>query len=167
MRVAEGLMLAAAVIALWSVLRPGPISLTLFMVMAQSFIVIGVVLYVSATLIRFKRRHGVSRVHFAAGETIFQQGDAGDFLYIITRGEVAVIREEPDQGPKMIAKLGPGEYVGEMALVNNAPRSATVRTLTSVDAVSIERLDFTALYTYLPDLQRNVDEVILKRQIPS
>jgi CRP-like cAMP-binding protein len=54
-----------------------------------------------------------------------------------------------------------------MALVNNAPRSATVRTLTSVDAVSIERLDFTALYTYLPDLQRNVDEVILKRQIPS
>lgn len=167
MRLAEVLILAAAIIALWSVWRPGPISLTLFMVVAQSLIVGGVVLYVIVTLIRFKRRHGVSRIHFAAGETIFQQGDAGDFLYIITRGEVAVIREEPEQGPKMIAKLGPGEYFGEMALLSNAPRTATVRTLTSVDAVMIERLDFTTLYTYLPDLQRNIDEVILKRQTSS
>ncbi|MDH3598943.1 MAG: cyclic nucleotide-binding domain-containing protein [Candidatus Tectomicrobia bacterium] len=167
MRVAEVLILAAAVIALWSVLRPGPISLTLFMVAAQGLIIVVVALYVLVTLIRFKRRHGVSRVHFAAGETVFQQGDAGDFLYIITHGEVAVIREEPEQGPKMIAKLGPGDYFGEMALVHHAPRSATVRTMTSVDAVMIERLDFTTLYTYLPDLQRNVDEVILKRQTSS
>lgn len=167
MRVAEVLILAAAIIALWSVLQPGPISLTLFMVVAQGLIVGGVVLYVVVTLIRFKRRHGVSRVHFAAGETIFQQGEAGDFLYIITSGEVAVIQEEPEQGPKMIAKLGPGEYFGEMALLNDTPRIATVRTLTSVDAVMIERLDFTTLYTYLPDLQSNVDEVILKRQTSS
>jgi len=54
-----------------------------------------------------------------------------------------------------------------MALLSNAPRTATVRTLTSVDAVMIERLDFTTLYTYLPDLQRNIDEVILKRQTSS
>ena len=65
------------------------------------------------------------------------------------------------------ARLGPGEYFGEMALVNDDPRIATVRTLTSVDAVMIERLDFTTLYTYLPDLQRNVDEIILTRQTSS
>jgi CRP-like cAMP-binding protein len=112
------------------------------------------------TLIHFKRRHGVAQLHFAAGETVFRQGDPGDFIYTIIKGEVAVMREDPEQGETMLSKLGPGEYFGEMALVSDAPRNATVRTLTPVDVVTMERMDFTTLYTYLPALRRSVEEVI-------
>ena len=70
------------------------------------------------------------------------------------------MREDPELGETMVNKLGPGEYFGEMALVSDAPRNATVRTLTPVDVVTMERMDFTTLYTYLPDLRRSVEEVI-------
>ncbi|MDH3605301.1 MAG: cyclic nucleotide-binding domain-containing protein [Candidatus Tectomicrobia bacterium] len=160
MRVAEVCIILAAGIASASVLNPGPISLTLFFVFGQGLIVLGVVLYLIVTLINFKRRHGVSRLHFAAGETVFHQGDPGDFIYTIINGEVAVMREDPEQGETMLNKLGPGEYFGEMALVSDAPRNATVRTLTPVDVVTMERMDFTTLYTYLPDLRRSVEDVI-------
>lgn len=163
MRLAEVLILISAVIALLSVIRSGPISLTLFMVVSQSLIVVGVILYIIVSVVNYERRHGVSYVHYPAGETVFKQGEPGDFLYIITSGEVAIVREEPGQEPTMIAKLGPGEYFGEMALVSDAPRTATARTLTPMDAATVEQADFTSLYTNLPDLRRIVDDVMKQR----
>jgi hypothetical protein len=160
MRVAEVCIIFAAGIASVSVLSPGPISLTLFFIFGQGLIVLGVVLYLIVTLINFKRRHGVAQLHYAAGETVFRQGDPGDFIYTIVNGEVAVMREDPERGETMLNKLGPGEYFGEMALVSDAPRNATVRTLTPVDVVTMERMDFTTLYTYLPALRRSVEDVI-------
>lgn len=159
-RVAEVFILISAVIAFLSVVKPGPIILTFFMVVAQGLIVMGVALYVIVAITQYKRRHGVSRVHFAAGETIFREGDPGDFLYIIIEGEVEAIHEEPDQTETVLNRLGPGEYFGEMALVSNAPRNATIRTLTPVDAVTMERVDFTTLRHHLPGLQKSVEQVI-------
>lgn len=169
-RVAEVLILIAAVIALISVLNPGPISLSLFMLVAQGLIVTGVGLYVIAAVAQFKRRHGMSRIHFAAGETVFQEGDVGDYLYLIIEGEVEVFREGPDQTEIVLNRLGAGEYFGEMALVSNAPRNATIRTLTPVDAVTMERMDFTTLNMYLPELKQNVEQVIadkMRREPPT
>lgn len=159
-RLSEVLIFISAVIALVSILNPGPFTLTLFMVVAQGLIVLGVGLYVIVALTQFKRRHGVARVHFAAGETIFRQGDVGDYLYMIVNGEVAVIREEEDGGETVLNRLGAGQYFGEMALVSNAPRNATIRTISPVDAVTMERMDFTTLYMYLPDLKQSVEQVI-------
>ncbi len=159
-RVAEVCIFIAAVIALLSVLIAGPISLTLFMVVGQVLIIIGVGLYIIVAITQYKRRHGVSRLHFAAGETIFHEGDLGDFFYVIINGEVEAIHIESDGTETVLNRLGQGECFGEMALVSNAPRNATIRTITPVDVVTMERTDFTTLYAYLPELKQNVEQII-------
>jgi hypothetical protein len=169
-RVSEVLIFVAAIIALLSVVKPGPITLTVFMVVAQALIALGVALYVIVAIAQYKRRHGVSRIHFAAGETIFREGDPGDYFYIIIEGEVEAIREAPDHTETVLNRLGPGEYFGEMALVSNVPRNATIRTITPVDAVTMERVDFTTLSNHLPGLRQSVEQVIaekMSREPPS
>lgn len=162
---AKGLMIIAALIAVLSVQYPGPIQLALFLLVAQTFIILGIVLYLSVAITDFLRRHGVTRMHFKRGEIIFRQGDKGDFVYTIVSGEVEVIREEPE-GEKVLARMGTGQYFGEMALVSDAPRTATVRTLTEVDVIIMGRVDFTTLYAYLPDIQQSVEKVMQERRRP-
>ena len=165
--VAEILIVLAVLIALLAVQDLTPVTLTLFLVAAQASIIIGVLLYLCVIITDFLRHHGVSQAHFAPGEIIFRQGDPGDFVYTIIEGQVEVVRAEPEEEERVINRLGPGEYFGEMALVSNAPRTATVRALTPVDALTLARADFTALYAYLPDLHRSVEKVMKQRQVPT
>ena len=60
----------------------------------------------------------------AAGTKIFQHGDAGDKLYLILEGKVRISREVPGMGEEALAVLGPGQVFGEMALLDESPRSA-------------------------------------------
>lgn len=64
----------------------------------------------------------------AAGEVIFREGDPGDDAYILERGRIEISIGD-DGARRVIAELGPGEIFGEMALIANAPRSATAATL--------------------------------------
>ena len=66
-------------------------------------------------------------VCIAEGQYLFRQGETGDVAYLIEWGQVEVVVDEPF-GSRRIATLGPGELVGEMALVDGSPRSASVRT---------------------------------------
>jgi NADH dehydrogenase len=76
----------------------------------------------------------VSRAYYQPGDVIFRQGDLGSSFFAIESGEVDVLRE--DAGVKRsIALLGPGDFFGEMALVLEAPRNATVRARTAVEVV--------------------------------
>ncbi len=63
----------------------------------------------------------------ATGTKIFQFGDMGDKLFIIVEGKVRISREVPGMGEEALAVLGPGEVFGEMALIDEAPRSADAR----------------------------------------
>ena len=164
--VAETLIVLAVLIAILAVQDLTPITLTLFLTVALTSIVLGVLLYLVAILTSFLRRHGVSHVHFAPGETIFRQGDEGDFVYSIIDGQVEVVREESEGKEQVIRQMGPGEYFGEMALIRHAPRTATVRAVTAVNAVVLSQADFLALYTYLPDLHRSIEKVMQQRPIP-
>ena len=60
--------------------------------------------------------------------------------------------------------MGPGEYFGEMALLSDAPRTATVRAVTELDAIAMARADFATLYAYLPNLRENVGAVMKARK---
>lgn len=113
--------------------------------------------------LKITRSASVSQEHFEPGETIFRQGDWGDRVYIIVKGEVEVVGEEPGKGEIVFAKQGPGECFGEIALISNAPRTATVRTLTSVDAVTIERGAFTALLAHFTPLRKIFEQVMQER----
>jgi CRP-like cAMP-binding protein len=60
----------------------------------------------------------------ALGSKIFQHGEAGDKLYLILEGRVRISREVPGMGEEALAVLGPGQVFGEMALLDESPRSA-------------------------------------------
>lgn len=66
---------------------------------------------------------------FGPGETIVSEGEAGDSLYQLVRGQVEVLKASPEGPARSVARLNTGEIFGEMTLCLDAPRSATVRAL--------------------------------------
>jgi cytochrome P450/CRP-like cAMP-binding protein len=82
---------------------------------------------------------------FAPGALIIQQGDLADALYIVTSGRVEVIREGLKDESKIVARLGVGEFFGEIGLLQAVPRTASVRAETAVKTIVLGRETFTAL----------------------
>ena len=106
---------------------------------------------------------GVTHEHFEPGQEIFRQGDLGDRIYIISRGKAEVLREN-DGRTISLALLGPGEYFGEMALLNQTTRNATVRCLESLDVLSIPKREFSVLAANLPALRESFEQVVRQRR---
>lgn len=76
-------------------------------------------------------------VHLGVGEILFHEGDPGDALYVIVEGQVAVLAEGP---PRVeMARLGAGSFIGEVALMTDQPRSATVQALEDAELLRIDR----------------------------
>lgn len=100
---------------------------------------------------------GIAQLHFESGEVIFNEGDVGDYLYIIVDGQVEVYNTV-DGKDNRIAKLGKGEYFGEMALLNQRSRLATVRCLTSVDVLALRKSDFGILISNFAELRQNFEQ---------
>ncbi len=70
---------------------------------------------------------GPHEIELAAGDTVFEQGDRGDRIYIIDKGAIEVVRQRSDGGEDRLAVLAPGDYFGEMGPLFGLPRSATAR----------------------------------------
>lgn len=80
-----------------------------------------------------------------AGTKIFQEGDAGEKLYIILSGEVRISKNIPGIGEEALAVLKAGQFFGEMALVDDAERSADAIANKTCKLVTIARSDFEQL----------------------
>jgi CRP-like cAMP-binding protein len=80
----------------------------------------------------------------APGEILFRDGDIGDALYIVARGAVEVI-EGNAKKEQVLAALGPGQTVGEMALLSGGRRTATIRAREATELLAIEKQDFDDL----------------------
>lgn len=79
-----------------------------------------------------------------AGEILFRQGDPGRHMYVIQSGRVAICREH-DGREAVLAVLPSGEFFGEMALLNRAPRSATARVLEDARLIVIDASTFGSM----------------------
>ena len=79
------------------------------------------------------------------GTDIIQQGDIGEFLYVITKGEVSVLREGGQIREEVLATLSEGECFGEMSLISGKPISATIRAKSPVTLLQISKDDFDQL----------------------
>lgn len=88
--------------------------------------------------------HTVKVEKFDQGAVLFRQGDSGDCLYLIQRGSVTVSRESGGK-EAIISYVPAGNYVGEMALISNTPRSATIRAAVAVEALRLDGALFQAL----------------------
>jgi CRP/FNR family transcriptional regulator/CRP/FNR family cyclic AMP-dependent transcriptional regulator len=93
---------------------------------------------------------------FEPGEVLFEEGEEGSALYLLRAGQVKIVREAP-QGESVILHIyGPGECLGEMALVDGQPRSATAVALEHVEALLLYREEFLALLERRPAVARAV-----------
>ena len=82
---------------------------------------------------------------YAKGQMVTSQGEEGDEMFIVRDGLVEVTVGEAGEGPRTVVNLGTGQVVGEMALVDRGPRSATVGCVTDVTLNVIERDAFEKL----------------------
>ncbi|MGH7898590.1 MAG: cyclic nucleotide-binding domain-containing protein, partial [Candidatus Binatia bacterium] len=105
---------------------------------------------------------GVTQEHFEPGQEIFHQGDLGDRMYIILDGQAEVVREENGR-EVMLAELGAGEYFGEMALLSQTTRGATVRCRSAMNALSLPKGEFGVLAAHMPELRRSLDDLMTRR----
>ena len=80
----------------------------------------------------------VARRHAAAGEILCREGAVGDEMYVVLHGSVT-LHKAVDDVETEIGRLDSGAHFGEMALIGDAPRSATIRALTDLDYLAIDR----------------------------
>jgi signal transduction histidine kinase len=104
----------------------------------------------------------VKDYHLAAGEVLFEEGSSGDVAYIIRQGEVDIIKVSQNR-EILLAKRGPGEVFGEIALVFDSPRTATVRARTDTDLVGIGREDLRKLLQISPSAAASLFDIVLSR----
>jgi len=97
-------------------------------------------------------------VEFPAGTVIFTEGEQGNLMYVVIKGEVSVSLKN-----KILATAQPGEIVGEMALINADMRSATVTARTDCVLAPINQGSFESLLRYVPDFTLHVMNVLAAR----
>jgi predicted acylesterase/phospholipase RssA/CRP-like cAMP-binding protein len=98
-----------------------------------------------------------------AGEVLFREGDLADAAYFIVGGRVMVLAEDADGVDRLIAELGRGEVVGELGLLDRAPRSATIRAVRDTTLASFSTNTFEELVATSPAMMLNVTRGILTR----
>ncbi len=95
--------------------------------------------------------------HYQRNETIFHQGDPGDSLYIIEHGAVKIVLPSPEgESEAIIATLGPGDFFGELALLDGAERSATAIAHQATTTLVLRRDVFGNLVDDVPALRHEL-----------
>jgi CRP-like cAMP-binding protein len=109
---------------------------------------------------RFSRRHSLFVTEdIEPGHVIFQQGEEGDCAYFIHSGEVEVVRREAG-ADQIVARLTKGQYFGEMALISDAPRNATVRSITPVRLAILGKQNFLTMLSLMPNTQEDIMKTV-------
>ena len=98
-----------------------------------------------------------------AGEVLFREGDFADAAYFVVGGRLMVLAGDEDGNEQLIAELGRGEVVGELGLLDRAPRSATVRAVRDTTLASFSTSMFEELVATSPAMMLNVTRGILTR----
>ncbi|MCK5876948.1 MAG: cyclic nucleotide-binding domain-containing protein, partial [Candidatus Marithrix sp.] len=107
----------------------------------------------------------IKRYHFSQGDVIVKQGDAGDSLFIVVEGVVGVQVQTDDGRTKEVARLGAGDFFGEMALLTGESRTATVIALVDTDVFELTKADIQPLIAEQPEVSKMVSRVLTQRQM--
>ena len=89
--------------------------------------------------------------HVPPGQVLVHEGDAGDSFYVVVVGLAEVHR-----GGQKVGVVGPGDFFGDLALLDPAPRNATVTARTAMDVVVLDRAEFDAVTADSPGFVREL-----------
>ncbi|MCA1494413.1 Crp/Fnr family transcriptional regulator [Sinorhizobium alkalisoli] len=102
------------------------------------------------------------RVLYGAGENLFHQGDIGDAAYVILSGKADVLVSTPS-GAVKVAEVEENSIIGEIAILCNTPRTATITTTTPLEALRIRKDDFLKLLADFPEMAVEIMRVLADR----
>ena len=100
---------------------------------------------------------------FNSGQIIFHMGDPAGLLYIITSGKVKIAYSSSDGQEAVLAILGAGDFFGELALLDDSPRSASAESLEATQTLTLHRDDFLSFIDNNPAFSRQVLNVLARR----
>jgi CRP-like cAMP-binding protein len=102
------------------------------------------------------------RVTYAKGQELFHQGDPGDAAYVIIKGIADVLVDAPD-GPISVAQVKRNAFVGDIAILCDVPRTATVKAISELEALKILKEQFLQLIAEFPEIAVEVMRVLADR----
>lgn len=106
---------------------------------------------------------GSVRKNYPRGRTIVSEGEPSQSLYILLSGRAKVQRSDAEGKEVILAVIGPGEFFGEMSLIDDAPRSASVITIESCDFMAINKESFKAMLIQSPELGAQIMKGLVRR----
>lgn len=113
------------------------------------------------TLTAMARR--LRRVSYQKGDVVFLQGEPGDAMYFIETGQVEVVAQQEDGKENVLARLGPGSFFGEVALLLGGTRSATVRVVIDAVLLQLHKEDLETLLEEHPVIAINMSRELSLR----
>ena len=103
-------------------------------------------------------------VRFNRGETVFDEGDRGDHLYVIQSGEIELVRETASQ-QRVVARLGPGDFFGELGVVLGEPRSSRAVAVNTTRVIALDRDTLESMCMDQPAIAIRMLRVLVSRLI--
>lgn len=100
--------------------------------------------------------------NFGPGDVIFREGDKGDKLFLILEGKVAIVKLTPGKGTQTLANLNAGDYFGEMALIDEAPRSAGAVAESAATLLVITKPELNTLLESSPAIAAKLYKFFVK-----
>ena len=102
------------------------------------------------------------RLTYDVGQTLFHQGDEGDAAYVIIEGKADILLDAP-RGPVSVAQVERSSIVGEVAILCDVPRTATVKALTKLETLRVTKAQFLDLLTEFPELTIEIMKTLALR----
>lgn len=106
---------------------------------------------------------GVTVKRYQAKEHLFKEGDEPDGMYLIRRGSVTVSRQDPGKGERILSYVAAGNYVGEMALLRDTPRSATVTATVLTEALVLDAQTVRDQLAANPGWRKSIEDQVISR----
>ena len=102
-------------------------------------------------------------IKFAPGQTVIKQGDTGSSMFIVLHGRVRVTLERGRKPPRLLAYLGPGEHFGDMVLLGDGVRAATVTAVVDSELLELGHDEFDRLLVRVPAFSANLGRALVQR----
>lgn len=165
--VAQVLTLGALALGLVFVVKTTGGTLFAFSAVAPLLVIVSLAALAGVALHMFRKAHSLfDFVRYMPGQVIVREGDPGDCAYFIRAGEVEIIRLVETR-EAVVARLGEGQFFGEMALLTDQPRNATVRAVAPTELALLGKQNFLSLLSVLPATERDILQTVQRRAMAS